>query len=414
MTRYILGDLRTGNRILDLPVIAGPWESRIDTAETISVTIDMQNPDAQLLNLRNTAAASKTFLAVVEGVADGEFITAAGPIWTHAYDRDTASLQLGAKGMWSLFNHRLILPLLAGTLPITAWTVPDPADNTKTIPNPNLTTSYTGQWLGTIAKRLVAQAVSWTGGGLPIVLPSEETSTNADHDREYIGADFKSVGEAIQELSQVDGGPEIQFVPQFKPGKLGVQWVMRVGSAAQPLLFGNTQPRWDLTVKESPMSGFHIDQDATGMGSLSWATGGRSSDDVLVSRAYNSTLVDLGYPLMEVLDSSHSSVSKQSTLDGYAAQNLMNAQQPSETWSFTVESYPSDVDGNPAGPQLGSFAVGDFCQINLAGFQPATETQAMVGDPYLQQAGPYLNRITGMTGDETGLSVQLTTQPEVY
>lgn len=409
MTRYILGDLRTGRRILDLPVMQGPWDTRLDTAETVSVTVDMQNPDAQQLTLRNSAAVAKTFLGVVEGRGDDEFITACGPIWTHSYDRDALTLQLGAKGMWSLFDHRLILPLLAATLPVTQWTVADPADNTKTIPNPSLTSSYTGLWLGTIAKRLVSQAMAWTGGSLPIILPSDQGSADASHQRTYIGADFKSVGEAIKQLSDVDGGPEVQFIPRFTSDKLGVEWVMRMGSAAQPLLFSPQKPQWDLTVKESPVSAFKVDADGSLMGSMSWATGGRSSDDVLVSRAYDPTLVNLGFPLMDLIDSSHSSVSKQSTLDGYARQNAINGRTPTETWSFTVESYPIDEQGFPAGPQLASYSVGDFCDIQIAPFDPVDGT----GDPYLTAGGSFRHRIVGISGNETGQTVQIQTAPEV-
>jgi hypothetical protein len=78
-----------------------------------------------------------------------------------------------------------------------------------------VTTAYTGLWLGTIAKRLVAQAMSWTGGDLPIVLPSDESSTDPEHQRTYLGADFKPIGEALKQLMEVQGGPEINFQPRF-------------------------------------------------------------------------------------------------------------------------------------------------------------------------------------------------------
>jgi hypothetical protein len=103
VTRWILGDLRTGRRILDLPVLKGTWEDRLDVAETITVTVDMQDPDILALNLRNAAARAKTFLGVVENGV----IVAAGPIWTHHYSRDDATLELGAKGLASVFDHRL-------------------------------------------------------------------------------------------------------------------------------------------------------------------------------------------------------------------------------------------------------------------------------------------------------------------
>src|SRR5690554_1122635 len=132
MTRYILGNLRTGRRILDLPVLTGPWNVRLNTAGSITCAVDMNDPDVQKLDLRNTSTPTQTFLGVVEG----DKIMEAGPIWTRNYDRDSRILQLGAKGLGSHFNYRLILPLLAQTIGVDQWTVPDPSDPTKTIPNP--------------------------------------------------------------------------------------------------------------------------------------------------------------------------------------------------------------------------------------------------------------------------------------
>lgn len=405
MTRYIIGDLRTGRRILDLPVLKGPWDDKLDTAETIRVTVDLQDPDVQALGLRNTATPTKAFLGAVEG----DTIKACGPIWTKHYNRDDSTMELGAKGLMSIFDHRLILPLLAANLDVGQWTIPDPSDNTKTIPNPALTTQYNGIWWGTMAKRLVQQCLSWTGGNIPIVFQADEIDGVADHTKTYLGADFKPVGEALRQLSELDGGPEINFQPRFTSDMLGVEWVMQTGTVAQPLIFGQSVPQWNLTVGASPISNFQIDEDGTGMASLSWATGGRQADDVLVSRAYDSTLVDRGFPLMEVLDSSHSTVVLQSTLDKYARQNLQNARAPEETWSFDVQAYPVDEDGNPAGPQVNSYNVGDFCEIVIAPYDP----EAGVGDPYIIEGGTFRRRIVGISGDELSETIKIQCVPEV-
>lgn len=405
MTRYIIGDLRTGRRILDLPVLKGPWDDKLDTAETIRVTVDLQDPDVQALGLRNTATPAKAFLGAVEG----DTIKACGPIWTKHYNRDDATMELGAKGLMSIFDHRLILPLLAATLDVSQWTIPDPADNTKTIPNPLLTTQYSGIWWGTMAKRLVQQCLAWTGGNIPIVFQADEIDGVSDHTKTYLGADFKPVGEALRQLSELEGGPEINFQPRFTSDMLGVEWVMQTGTVAQPLIFGQSVPQWNLTVDESPMSEFTIDEDGTGMAALAWATGGRQADDVLVSRAYDSTLTDRGFPLMELVDSSHSTVVLQSTLDKYANLNLREARGTEETWTFTVEAYPVDKDGNPAGPQINSYNVGDFCDITIAPYDPG----AGVGDPYIVEGGTFRRRIVGISGDELSETIKIQCVPEV-
>jgi len=405
MARFIIGDLRTGRRILDLPVLTGTWDDKLDTAETIRVTVDLQDPDVQALDLRNTASKGKAFLGVVEG----DTIKACGPVWTRSYDRSDAKLEIGAKGLISLFDHRLIIPLLAETMDIAQWTIPDPSDNTKTIANPALTTQYAGIWWGTMAKRLVQQSLARTGGNLPIAFQADEIDGVADHTKTYLGVDFKPVGEALKQLTELQGGAEINFAPRFTTDMLGVEWVMQTGTVAQPLIYAQSSPEWNLTVDDSPMSDFAISEDGSGLGSFAWATGGRQADDVLVSRAYDSTLIDRGFPMMELLDSSHSTVSIQSTLDKYAAQNAVNGRGAQEAWSFTVEAYPTDDGGNPAGPWVNSYNVGDFCVITIAPY----DADSGVGDPYLTAGGTFRRRIVSLSGDEKSEQIKIQCVPEV-
>jgi hypothetical protein len=277
MTRYILGDLRTGRRILDLPVISGPWDDRIHVAESVKVTVDLNDEDVQSLVLRNSAQPAQAYLGVVEG----DTIMACGPIWTRAYNRSARTLDLGGKGAASYFDHRLILPLLAASIGVDQWTVPDPLDATKTIPNPLLSTVFNGISLGTMAKRLVQQARSFTGGNLPIVFQADEA---ADATKTYLGADFKPVWEAINDLMNLVDGPEVNFQPRFTSDGLGVEWLMQTGTVAQPLITSPSVVKWDVTVDQSPVSNFTTKEDASKVGSRAWQLGGRQADDVLVAR----------------------------------------------------------------------------------------------------------------------------------
>ena len=403
-TRFLLGDLRTGRRLLTLPVVSGRWSDSLDAAETIEATVTMRDPDVQALNLRSAATPTKTFLAAV----DGDTILAAGPIWATSYDKDSGRLTLTAKGMLSMFDHRLILPAIAATLDVTQWTVPDPSDasGNKTMPNPLLTSAFTGVSLGTIAKKLIAQALTWTGGSLPIVLPSDEADSNPDHVKTFQGTDFKPVGEAITDITNLVDGCEINFSPRFTADKLGVEWVMQTGTVAQPLIFSASKPVWNATAADTPVSKLQVDADASKMGSLAWQSGGRSTDNTLVSRVYDSTLVDAGYPLMELLDSSHTDVSEQATLDAYAATAAARGRTSVESWSFTVKAHPTDDDGRSAGPQLGGYNVGDYCELVFEKFD------GVHGDPYIPGGSVQL-RIVGLSGDEIGVDVSVTCSPAV-
>ena len=428
MTEYILANLRTGRRILNVPVMSGPWDDRLGAAETINVTVDMNDPDVQALDLRNSGTPGQSALCVNEGGV----LMAGGPVWVSDYDRDNKALTLNALGMASMLDHRLIMPLIAQTLGIDQWTVPDPNDPTKTIANPLLATIIDGFSLGTIAKRWLQQALTFAGGNLPIVFQSDEAGTAT---QPVDGVDFKRIGEGFSQLSGRENGPEINLKPRYTADKLGVEWLLETGTAAQPLITSSAVLAWNVTAPESPISGLRIKKDASKLGSLAWQTGGRKADTVLVARSYDSALVDSGYPLMELTDTSHSSVEIQSTLDTYANADTAAGKRSVEVWSFTAKARPYDQHGKPAGPFVGQYAVGDYVDLIFAEkidgrlplgallpsddvfpseeLFPADGTPwSSHGDPFIP-GGTYRQRIIGISGDATGIDIQIQCAPRL-
>lgn len=379
--RWFIADLKTGRQIQDLRPVSGSGKRTLGAPEDLEVTLDLRDPRTIALGLRNSAGVGKTVLAV----ADGDTILGAGPIWASTYSRDTAELRLTARGVWSYYDHRHVLPVVAGTVARNAFVVPDPDEPTKTIPNPALTTTLSGLDLGTVAKRLVQQAHAWTGGAIPVVFEADRAGT---HTRAYLGPEFKNLGEALKQLSEVEGGPDIRFLPRFTADRLGVEWVLQAGTEESPLLASDTPAFWDLTVPRPAATGLVIDTDGTGLTSLAWATGGRSSDEVLVSRASNSALTDAGYPLLEALDSSHTSVSTVGTLDGYAGALAAFGSRPLEVWSFKAR--------RDANPRLGTYLEGDWASLHVAPYQPASAGSAQVGDPYVVEGGTFQHRIVSL------------------
>ncbi|SFR76172.1 hypothetical protein SAMN05428970_2024 [Agromyces sp. CF514] len=443
MSRWFLADLRTGRQILDLPVMAGRWERLLNRPENIECTLDLNDPDVIALGARNTTATGKTVLAV----AEGDVILAAGPIWVRSYGHDGTTMTLTAKGVWSYYDRRHILPPVAATVPLTDFTVPDPDESGKTMPNPALKTAYTGLELGTIAKRIVQQAHSWPGGALPIVFEADRAGI---HERTYEGSDFKVVGDVLRQLQEVEGGPDVRFMPRFTADRLGIEWVLETGTQAEPLLASTVTHRWDVTATDSPVSNLNIDEDASDLVDLGWVTGGRSADEVLVSRLQSTHLTGLGYPLYEGMDSTRSSVVVQSTLDGHAGELVDTGSAPVETWSFDVET--------SVAPSVGSYFEGDYCELDIApyGTHPypsgglalaesdyfapddgMTEVETdyyttdgltevepgyyssggetvrsnLAGDPYIREGGTFRHRIVAISGDAIGDVIRVQCAP---
>lgn len=395
MTEYALTDFRTGKRLTRVKVTRGPWDDRLGAAENISVTLNLRDPSLQRLDPYALTTPGKTCIAVLEG----DSVMAHGPIWARRYDRDKGTLELGASGMLSYWDHRLILPAVAKTYGLDQWIIPDPADPTKTIPNPALASTYTGIWLGTIVKRVIQQAQAYVGGNVPLVFQDDEVDGNPDHNRTIEGTEFRLIGDFIRDTSKANGGPEFNFQGKLTADRMGIETLFQAGTVANPLITSPSLLRWSITAPNTPVSNFQATETAEGMTSLSWQTGGRKENTVMVGRAYDQTLIDAGFPLFETLDSSHTDESDQAKLDGFAAAEVAN--RPIETWSF-------DVDMRKP-PLPSAYNVGDFANLKIDRYDP----KKRVGDPFYRDGGTFTRRIVGRSGDEKGQKMHLDFAPAV-
>lgn len=309
----LFGDLRTGRIADTLDVTGCGWSVKANGAGEITVTV----PRAEVADksLRRGAAAAKTFLAVD---VDGR-IQEAGPIWSRPWDGDT--LQLGAAGLWSLFDHRFVIPVLSAGLKVRTG-----ADLGST--------TVSGTDLGGIARALVAQAMAHVGGNLPVILPP---ATVGDRTETFPGWKLLRVGDQLRELTAREvGAPDIRFRPRYTTDRLGIEWVMECGTEDQPEL-SQLGDDWvfDANPAKTPVVKITTDEDATIMGQRAFAVGEGSEADTLMAEAYDPTLIDAGWPRLDI-EESRTSVSEQDTLDGHAANLLDRSNRPIETWTVTV------------------------------------------------------------------------------
>lgn len=353
---------------MPLPVSKGTWSVGLNGPGSVSVQLNLLDPEIQALNLRSAATVGKSYLAVSEN----DVILEAGPIWTHSYSKDDGTLTLNGAGMWSYFDHRVLIPVLA------SGESPQGAD----------TELLNLSW-GTMAKRLVQQAQKHTGGDVPIVFQADESGTNEQY---YQGADLKLVGDALNELTQLDGGPEIEFLPRFTDDRLSVQWLMRFGTNANPQLSGAATHVWDYSVAQPSIQGLQVDIDGSALTGRGWATGGRTSSAAIYGVYTSSNLTGQGYPLLETVDSAHATDDTEEAVIGYAKELARVGSKPTEFWSFSVRADET--------PLVGQYRPGDYCLIRMA------------RDAYIPD-GVYRRRIVDIAGDQDGKNVKVTTG-EVY
>lgn len=386
VVRFLVGDLLTGRRIQWLQVASGSWSEVLNQSGDIRCTVLLSDPDNAAKNLRESAAVGKAFLAAI----DGDLVLQAGPIWVHDWDDDNQTLTLAASGMWSYFDHRVVLPVLAGRLPTDTTT---DTRFSRIISDPDAVgypwASDTRQSLQTIAKRLVEQAQTWTGGDVPVILPSEEAGAD---EWWYKGSALGIVGQRLRELTSVLGGPDIMFTPRWTTDRIGIEWVMRVGTPTQPLLYSPQRQKFQLGIADSSLSNLKVKTDGTLLATNGYATGGRTDGQGLMTVSVDSTLPDAGFPILEMVDSSHSTVSDEATVQGYSDELVLYGRSPSVTYSFS-----HDLSQRPF---LSAFNAGDFATVSVH------------NNSYLEDGSKGM-RLLSRSGDEQGKKVALVFAPEV-
>lgn len=342
--RWYVGDLRTGKIWRQVDFVGGKWSCPFTDVGSLEASFPVKAPDWP--SARSDTAVAKAYVAVsyVNAAGDETFIEG-GPIWKSKFDDTTGVLQIAAAGLWSYFDSRKVIPVLAvGENPATA------------------TVTYTGAQLGLIAKRLVELAQTHTGGNLPIVLPSDAALGGAGttHTRTYPGYELGWVGERLKQLTEIKTfGPEIQFVPQRKASDPRyLEWVMRVGVEPSMMLTQAGTPwMFDRTTRKSPVRKINVDSDGTGIASRQWSAGQGEAEGRPIVVAESPTLTDLGFPLLEGEVTSTDTAGTTDLLTGYADEALAYSQRPVEAWVLTVSRDDR--------PNVGQYRAGDWATVKV-------------------------------------------------
>lgn len=388
MTVFKIGNMLDGRKLQTLPdVISGSWSEVLNGVGDLECTVPLNNPDLARMLLRETATPGKTYLAAF----DGDTCLQAGPIWTHDFTGDANShLKLEAEGAWSVLNERVLLPVLAGRLP-TDVTTDTRYQNVTTDPDNPWPIDTSKSYQGMVVS-LIAQAQSATGGNVPFILPTEIPGEN---EKWWHGSDVGFVGDRIYEVTQLQNGPDVRFSPRLTTDRLGVQWVVQVGTPTQPMIYGQIEPIFNLTVAKSSVSNLRIRVEGKGLASQGFAFGGKSIGAPVVTVSTDPTLLNAGYPLYEAVDNGHTTASELATIQSYSDALVARGRKPTYTVTFDHDlAYQ---------PYSNAINVGDFCRLRYR------------NHPYLgtSPAGGARFRLIARGGDAVGKRISLTFAPEV-
>lgn len=309
--RVLLFETRSGNPVMDLKVSEWSYDTGILASDKLDVTVPAYTRWARSLDLRSLLVKDKHSVALVdESVQGARRVVAAGPIVQPSPQEDpdgNNAYKVSCRGVERLLESRHVRlfpgwPLLASGKPVTTY---DQAFEDL---------SY-----GTIMKRLVSESEKWPGGDLPIVYEDDRTGV---HERtQYSAVDGKPVLEALDQLADLADGVEYDFQPVIDELDR-ITYRLVTGTDSERIVTGNPAPVWNLGGKQPDIRGYSRDPDASPYYTDAVFAGGKDDDRVLLATASDHTLIDDGYPRAELWDSSHSTVSRQATLQSWADGSL--------------------------------------------------------------------------------------------
>jgi hypothetical protein len=309
--------------------------------------------------LANLVTPLKTAVSLVRD--DGVCLAAGRVGIPEAGENDDGDqvVTIPGKGPEELFGRRVVLPYPYGSLIDAAG-----------YPVTTFDTRITGVEYGTMMKRLYQQAMSHPGGSIPAVFEPDRPGTR---EKGWAAIDGKGVQEAVEDISQLQGGVEWSWVPRVDENDR-LSWALVTGRDSAPEIVSPFWHSWTTAGTEPDIRKLTAKVSPEFMASSVFFTGGKDQDRVMVSHQYDSTLVDAGFPLVEVWDSSHSTVSEQPTLDGWASSRLTDGQSPVSLWSFEVRA-----------ERATGLRAGDWCTVE-------------VRDHWWLPDGEYARRIVGVSG----------------
>ncbi len=348
---YLVADLRTGAVLDELPLHGVSFSTVLNDAGEFRGQLAIGDGRVGVREPQRATEPGRTALYVER---DGVLVWG-GVIWTSKYSSAERMLEIGAAGFLSYFDRRRVLP---------ATFNPD-TDDVAT-----LVTTYDGVDQAEIARSLIRAAQGHPGGDVGVqtdmstppgsgqftamVTPSRVIGT--PRTLTYRGYELKSVGEALRELSALDGGPDFLIEAVYGPNGRPVRR-LRVGD---PRLGQDGAPHfWEYGAN---LVSYAWPQDGASMASRVYALGAGSEDGQLIEVAVDRSRITAGWPLTES-EVSHVHVESRGLLGSIADAELSVVARPVVLPELVVRA-----DREPI---LGSYQVGDQAQIVVKdGFFP--------------------------------------------
>lgn len=299
------------------------FERKLNSKGSLTVPVFVDSQHNKVVDLREFTQSAKYSWAL----AYGTNIAQAGPVWSHTFDDASRKLTVTCGGIFSLFSRRVVRT--------PDHTVPDwpPTTAANDVSYEDFTFKQIMMWLvfnNTFGRLGVSGNVQ--GSSVPIDFPGLSSAKGGGSYRTYYAYDLATVEQRVLELSQLLTGPEFDFRPFFAQSENQVRWAFDVGNPRLGLTYGTTV--WDYG---SMMETIDVDSNgATAPISRVWVKGAGQERDLRTGYHFDLSPTNSGFPLLDYVDTQHTSAEVESTLHSWAWSTLQSFQKPLETWSCSV------------------------------------------------------------------------------
>ena len=267
-----------------------------------SATVTVQKSSLEGIPSRWFRPWAHGFLLTLEVQGD-EVPVFAGPI-TAPPDEYVESLSFSVSGIRAIFEYRIALAEDFSSSEINALR------KSKLV--------YKDISLAGIAQDLVRKGMAKRGGSLPIRIVTPPGPGN--HARTYDGYDVQNnnIDKRLSELSDVIGGPDIMFYPEWVDGSRQlIRWAMRTGTPGYAAISQSWTMVIDAGAPEPQVSELSMNVDGSHYGTRAYTTGTGQGAGLLVRIHDAVGLLEDSHPLLETV-TSYPSVSRGETLSDYA------------------------------------------------------------------------------------------------
>lgn len=261
---YVTADLVTGTLMEEIPLGQVSFTRALNDAGTLQGAFAYTAKTAALL--RPATAPARTALYALR---DGQCVWG-GIIWTRRPNHANRVVQLGCADWWSYLEHRFI----------TA-----DADFTATDQN------------DIIRSLLTTMAAAGPGADLSISVSAGSSGRTLD--RTYYGFNYMSVADAIKQLAEDEGGPDIRC---DTTGNLttGITRQLYIGTPQLGRSADQTGIVLDYGAQGASLTGMEELEDGSNTETLHYALGPGSEDAKLIGTAVRTDMTaTYGWPMLE-------------------------------------------------------------------------------------------------------------------